>query len=68
LAEALIRQEEVIALRVDEASQTVLCQTSQPDAFYAKIPTLLLGAGISVRQLTSPDDNLQAVFTYLTEG
>ena len=46
----------------------LLVTTKEPDAFYGRFSTLALEAGCDVRELTSPDDNLEAVFRYLTES
>jgi ABC-2 type transport system ATP-binding protein len=42
--------------------------TRSPDAFYAALPGLVVTEGISVRAVRSADDNLDAVFRYLSEG
>ncbi|RPH36052.1 MAG: ABC transporter ATP-binding protein [Planctomycetota bacterium] len=65
LAAALAREPEVIEIRFDPT--TVWVRTPAPDAFYAKLPKIALDAGAEVRQISSPDDNLEAVFRYLTE-
>ena len=41
--------------------------TRDPDACYTRIPKVALEHGISVRRLTSPDNNLTAVFNYLVQ-
>ena len=41
-------------------------ETRDPDAAYAAVPRVALEQGVKVRSLTSPDDNLAAVFRYLT--
>jgi ABC-2 type transport system ATP-binding protein len=46
----------------------VVIETHNPDACYPLIPEVALEQGIKIRSLTSPDNNLQAVFEYLTEG
>jgi ABC-2 type transport system ATP-binding protein len=65
LAAALAKEPEVVEIRVDKS--TLWIRTPQPDAFYAKLPRLALDAGAEVKAITSPDDNLEAVFRYLTE-
>lgn len=65
LAAALAREPEVVEIRLDQTS--VWIKTPQPDAFYAKLPKVALGAGAEIREISSPDDNLEAVFRYLTE-
>jgi len=42
--------------------------TRSPDAFYAALPELVVSEGITVRAVHSADDNLDAVFRYLSEG
>lgn len=39
--------------------------TTNPEACYSRIPKLALENGISLRRMTSPDNNLMAVFNYL---
>jgi ABC-2 type transport system ATP-binding protein len=65
LAAALAREPEVVEIRFDPTA--VWVRTPSPDAFYAKLPRIALDAGAEVRQISSPDDNLEAVFRYLTE-
>jgi ABC-2 type transport system ATP-binding protein len=65
LAAALAREPEVVEIRFDP--QAVWVRTPQPDAFYAKLPKIALEAGAEIREISSPDDNLEAVFKYLTE-
>ena len=39
--------------------------THQPGAFYQGLASVVGEAGVSVRELVSADDNLEAVFNYL---
>jgi ABC-2 type transport system ATP-binding protein len=43
----------------------LLVETRQPDAFYARLPSLSLEEGLALREVYSEDDNLEAVFQYL---
>jgi ABC-2 type transport system ATP-binding protein len=43
-------------------------RTSMPEAFYRELPRVIARTGIPYTGLSSPDDNLNAVFKYLTEG
>ena len=46
----------------------VIAQTNRPDAFYTELTMLAAGDEVgAVREVTSPDDNLQAVFSYLVK-
>ncbi|HET9989995.1 MAG TPA: ABC transporter ATP-binding protein [Kofleriaceae bacterium] len=46
----------------------VLLETRDPDRCYAEVADAVLASGVAVRQLTSPDNNLGAVFDYLTRA
>jgi len=65
LASALALLPEVVEIRFDPTA--VWVRTPQPDLFYAKLPRIALEAGAEVQAITSADDNLEAVFRYLTE-
>jgi len=66
LARAFLAQDDVIGLRFED--QAVVVQTSRPDAFYARLTDLAASAEAgTVSEVTSPDDNLQAVFQYLVK-
>jgi ABC-2 type transport system ATP-binding protein len=45
---------------------SVICETGRPDDCYEAIPKLAEGANVTIRKMTSPDNNLEAVFRYLT--
>jgi hypothetical protein len=43
-------------------------QTAKPDAFYTRLTSLAASGELgSIDEVTSPDDNLQAVFQYLVK-
>jgi len=42
-------------------------ESRKPDEFYERLPDLLLSHEIELEEITSPDDNLQAVFHYLVK-
>ncbi len=65
LARELAAEEPVRALEF-LGSDTLLVETPEPDACYPLIPRLALEKKIKIRALTSPDNNLHAVFEYLT--
>lgn len=50
----------------DEHGQVEL-ETRDPEQFYAFLASLILEEHIEVEEMTSPDDNLEAVFRYLVE-
>jgi ABC-2 type transport system ATP-binding protein len=66
LAREFLARADVISMRFEAGA--VVIETGQPDAFYASL-TELVAAGQSgtIEEVTSPDDNLQAVFKYLVK-
>ena len=50
---------------VPDTAGDIIIETAKPDAFYARLPELLIENEVNVSQLYSPDDNLSAVFKYL---
>jgi len=66
LAAALAREPEVVEIRFEDGALRI--RTPQPDRFYGKLPAVALERGCAVHGISSPDDNLEAVFRYLTEG
>jgi ABC-2 type transport system ATP-binding protein len=64
LAAALAREASVAELAIGEGALTV--RTPAPDTFYARLPAIALEVGCEVEEIRSEDDNLEAVFRYLT--
>ncbi len=66
LAAVFLESEDLLSLRF-EVSRIVV-QTARPDAFYARLTEIAAsGRHGAVHEVTSPDDNLQAVFEYLVK-
>jgi len=66
LARQFLAFDDVLSLRFEE--DAVVAQTARPDAFYRRLTELAAsGEAGEVREVTSPDDNLQAVFQYLVK-
>lgn len=66
LARSLLAYDDVTGLKL--ASGAVVVETSSPDAFYARLTALAASdEGGTIEEITSPDDNLQAVFQYLVK-
>jgi ABC-2 type transport system ATP-binding protein len=63
LAAAVIGGEHVA--RVQFTDGTVEVETRAPDRLYDELPRLAAERGVKIRSLTSPDNNLTAVFEYL---
>jgi ABC-2 type transport system ATP-binding protein len=68
LARSLIVQDDVLSARF-EGEDTVVVQTAKPDAFYARLTQMAAAdSAADITEVTSPDDNLQAVFDYLVKS
>jgi len=65
LAARFLGEDYVLSVNFGSAPQTVVVETSNRDRFFGRLPGLLVETGIAVEEITSPDDNLQAVFDYL---
>ncbi len=65
LAAQLAGQDYVAEIGFD--GQTLTIRTRDPERFYTDLPGIVVGAGIPIQAMESPDDNLEAVFRYLVE-
>jgi ABC-2 type transport system ATP-binding protein len=66
LARHLLGFEDVLSLRFEGGA--VVVQTATPDDFYARVTALAASGELGpIDEVTSPDDNLQAVFSYLVK-
>jgi ABC-2 type transport system ATP-binding protein len=66
LARALLAEDHVLSLKFE--SDALVVQTGRPDAFYARLTAIAASGEFgAIHEVTSPDDNLQAVFKYLVK-
>lgn len=66
LARQFLAYDDVQSLKFE--SGAVVIETGRPDEFYARLTDLAASGEIGViEEITSPDDNLQAVFAYLVK-
>jgi ABC-2 type transport system ATP-binding protein len=64
LAREFLAHDDVLSLKLEPGA--VVVETARPDAFYQRLTALAAsGDAGSIDEVTSPDDNLQAVFRYL---
>jgi ABC-2 type transport system ATP-binding protein len=67
LAREFLGYDDVLSLKFEAGA--VVVQTGRPDAFYARLTELAAsGTHGAIHEVTSPDDNLQAVFQYLVKA
>jgi ABC-2 type transport system ATP-binding protein len=66
LAREFLSQDDVLSLKFED--EAVVVQTGRPDVFYARLTELAASGELgAIHEVTSPDDNLQAVFQYLVK-
>ena len=67
LAREFLAYDDVLSLKFED--EAVVVQTGRPDAFYVRLTALAASGDLGViYEVTSPDDNLQAVFKYLVKA
>ena len=65
LAGQLLGEDYVLKVHFGLDRKSVLVETNNRDKFFALLLSLLVKNRMEVEEITSPDDNLQAVFDYL---
>jgi ABC-2 type transport system ATP-binding protein len=65
LASRFIKEDYVLKVHFSLSQDSLLVETNNRDKFFSLLPSLFLDNNIEVEEITSPDDNLQAVFDYL---
>ncbi len=67
LAREFLTFDDVLSLKLE--ADAVVVQTGRPDVFYARLTELAASGDLgTIHEVTSPDDNLQAVFQYLVKA
>ena len=67
LAREFLTQGDVLSLKFED--EAVVVQTGRPDVIYARLTALAASGELgTIHEVTSPDDNLQAVFQYLVKS
>ncbi len=66
MARGFLNHDDVLSLQFEDGA--VVVETAKPDAFYGRLTDMAAtGAMGEVYEVSSPDDNLQAVFDYLVK-
>ncbi len=66
LAREFLTRDDVLSLKLEQ--DAIVVETSKPDGFYRYLTELAAsGHAGAIAEVTSPDDNLQAVFKYLVK-
>ncbi len=67
LASLLAKHPDVLGLAMNDGQRSVTAETNAPDLFYSRLPSLVKN-GPLIQEVYSDDDNLEAVFKYLTNA
>jgi ABC-2 type transport system ATP-binding protein len=67
MAEMLVGFPDVVSVGLHAEESALTVESRNPDAFYERLPELMLAHQIELEEMTSPDDNLEAVFRYLVK-
>jgi ABC-2 type transport system ATP-binding protein len=67
LAEILVAFPDVVSVRFHPDGDALTLESRKPDEFYDRLPEVMIRNEIELEEITSPDDNLQAVFQYLVK-
>ncbi len=65
LAAEFVRDGSILRMSFGEDGRSMVVETHKRDAFFSRLQALVVERGIEIEEITSPDDNLQAVFDYL---
>ena len=65
LAEKFVHEDYILNVKFSPSQDSLLVETNNRDKFFSLLPSLFIENKIEVKEITSPDDNLQAVFDYL---
>jgi ABC-2 type transport system ATP-binding protein len=65
LASSLINNQFVLDVHFEADGEAVMFKTNNRDQFFERLQEYILEGDIEIDEITSPDDNLQAVFDYL---
>ncbi len=65
LAARFVSEDDILNMSFGPEGRSLLVETFNRDRVFGRLPAVLLETGIKVEEITSPDDNLQAVFDYL---
>jgi ABC-2 type transport system ATP-binding protein len=66
LATSLAFHPDVLGMTVKDKEQQLVAETKQPDLFYSRLPSIARDKALNISELYSEDDNMEAVFKYLT--
>ncbi len=67
MAEMLVDFPDVVSVRFHPEESALTIESAKPDEFYERLPEMMIEHHIDLEEISSPDDNLEAVFRYLVK-
>jgi ABC-2 type transport system ATP-binding protein len=64
-ASRFVNKDYILNIDFSGEEDTFVVKTNNRDKFFNRLPSIFIDENIEVTEITSPDDNLQAVFDYL---
>jgi len=65
VASRFVNQDYILNIDFSGETDTFVVKTNNRDRFFNRLPSVFIEENVEVMEITSPDDNLQAVFDYL---
>jgi len=65
VAASFVSDPSILKMSFGPDGRSLVVETHKRDAFFSRLQSVVIEKGIEVEEITSPDDNLQAVFDYL---
>jgi ABC-2 type transport system ATP-binding protein len=65
VAAAFVDDASILKMSFEPGGRSLVVETHKRDVFFSRLQSVVIEKGIEVEEITSPDDNLQAVFDYL---
>jgi ABC-2 type transport system ATP-binding protein len=65
IAARIVGDPSILRMTFGGDGRTLVVETRKRDVFFGRLAPIVLEAGIEVEEISSPDDNLEAVFKYL---
>ena len=65
VAERIIKDKHILNINFNDEKEQVIINTNNRDRFFDDLSKIIVDNKLKIEEITSPDDNLQAVFDYL---
>jgi len=65
IGEKLIKDKHILNINIEDAINQIIIETNNRDRFFDDLSKIIVDNNLNIEEISSPDDNLQAVFDYL---